>query len=52
MSGFPMTEKMFQDGDWLICLADFLTLPPVKRNEPNGADQAAGFVCEMLQPAA
>lgn len=50
MSGFSMTEKMFHNGDWLACLTDFLTLPPVERNEPNGADQVAGFVHEMLQP--
>ena len=50
MSGFPITEKTFQNGDRLACLTDFLTLPPVERNEPNGADQVAGFVREILQP--
>ncbi|HSE83320.1 MAG TPA: hypothetical protein VLB01_02080 [Thermodesulfobacteriota bacterium] len=52
MGGFSMTEKVFQNGDWLACLTDFLTLPPVERNEPNGADQAAGFIRKILQPTA
>ena len=52
MGGFSMTEKVFQNGDWLACLTVFLTLPPVERNGPNGADQAAGFIRKILQPTA
>jgi UDP-N-acetylglucosamine:LPS N-acetylglucosamine transferase len=50
MKGFSLTEAEFQNGSWLYLLSDYLTFPRLGRNETNGANQAAGFICELLRP--
>jgi uncharacterized protein (TIGR00661 family) len=48
MKGLPITEAQFQSGGWLSSLADLLALPRIHRNGPNGANQIADFICELL----
>jgi hypothetical protein len=48
MQGLPLTERQFQSGAWLSSLAHLLAQPRVQRTAPHGADQAAGFICGLL----
>ena len=48
MKGLPITETLFQDGEWLSSLEDLLELPRIHRNGPNGADEIADFIRELL----
>lgn len=48
MQGLPITEGQFQSGAWLSSLADLLARPRVQRSAPHGADQAAAFICSLL----
>ena len=48
MHGIEVLESAFQSGAWLHLLPALLRLPKVQRQEPNGADQVARFVCQRL----
>jgi hypothetical protein len=48
MNGLPITETQFENGQWLSSLADILELPRIQRRGPFGADEIAGFICELL----
>jgi hypothetical protein len=52
MEGLPIREAEFQNGAWLSCLPELLGLPRIRRRDPNGADQVARFLLELLQPHA
>lgn len=41
-------SEQFDDGSWLAHLPALLALPKTQRSTPNGADQAAAFIIEML----
>ena len=48
MKGLAITEAQFQNGGWLSSLTDLLMLPRTHRNDSHGADQAASFICKLL----
>jgi hypothetical protein len=48
MQGIAITPAQFDDGSWLSQLPQLLALPRLTRHEPNGADQAAHFICQLL----
>ena len=51
MSGVAITPAQFDDGSWLSRLPQLLALPRLTRQGPNGADQAARFLCQLLSSA-
>ena len=48
MNGCAISESQFQGGRWMSFLPEILSLPRIKRNDPNGAVEAAQFVCKVL----
>lgn len=48
MQGLSISEEEFHSGAWLSSLPDLLALPKIQRDCPNGADQAAHFICDLL----
>jgi hypothetical protein len=48
MRGLPITQAQFHDGSWLSSLPELLALPRMHRSHPNGADQAARFLYQIL----
>ncbi|MBN1220197.1 MAG: hypothetical protein JXM69_14815 [Anaerolineae bacterium] len=48
MKGLQITKSQFQSGHWLSRLPDLLALPRLTRDGPNGADQVAGFISQLL----
>jgi hypothetical protein len=48
MHGFAIAPAQFEDGSWLSRLPQLLALPRLTRHEPNGADQVAQFICQLL----
>lgn len=48
MSGLPLTETQLQSGKWLSSLVELLALPRIQRDQVNGADQIARFICDLL----
>ncbi|MDM8524441.1 hypothetical protein QUF80_13820 [Desulfococcaceae bacterium HSG8] len=48
MSGLPIEEADFQDGKWVSHLEKLLSLPRLQRNEPNGSEQAAQFIYNLV----
>lgn len=46
MCGLSLSEAEFQDGSWVPhYLSNLLALPRIHRLDPNGAAQAAHFIC-------
>jgi hypothetical protein len=48
MHGFAISPTQFEDGSWLSRLPQLLALPRLTRHGPNGADQVAQFICQLL----
>ncbi len=48
MSGCAIGESQFYDGSWMLILPELLALPKIKRNGPNGAENAAQFIYKIL----
>jgi hypothetical protein len=48
MSGLPISESEFQSGNWMGQLNRLLQMPRTERKVPNGADQIAGFILDLL----
>lgn len=48
MEGIQITEADFTSGVWVNRISELLTLPRRIRNEPNGADAAAMYICDYL----
>jgi UDP:flavonoid glycosyltransferase YjiC (YdhE family) len=48
MHGMAISQTRFHDGSWLSHLPELLALPRLHRREPNGADQVARFICQIL----
>ena len=48
MNGCAISESQFQEGSWVSFLPEILALPGTKRNGPNGAVEAAQFVCKVM----
>jgi hypothetical protein len=48
MKGLAIEEAGFHDGTWISRLPDLLNLPSIRRDAPNGAEEAARFVCSLL----
>ena len=48
MSGFAISEAQFHEGGWMSFIPEILSLPRIKRNDPNGTVEAAQFVCKVL----
>lgn len=49
MTGSVIDENEFHDGRWLSHLKKLLDLPRITHDDPNGADQIAQFVLNLLQ---
>jgi len=48
MRGLEIRPEQFESGDWLARLPDLLALPRLERQEPNGAEQAAELIADLL----
>jgi hypothetical protein len=48
MNSCAIFESQFHEGSWMSFLPEILSLPRIKRNDPNGAVEAAQFVCKVL----
>jgi hypothetical protein len=48
MPGLAVEAAQFEDGSWLNWLPELLARPPVACAGPNGADQIAGFIANLL----
>lgn len=51
MNGLPISEDQFYGGGWLSSLQDLLAMPRIHRQHPQGAEQVAHFVYELIRPA-
>jgi UDP:flavonoid glycosyltransferase YjiC (YdhE family) len=49
MTGRPIHEKEFYDGSWGNYLPELLSLTSQKPSHPNGADQIADFIFDILE---
>lgn len=47
MKGIPITETEYNDHTWISKIEELLTIPRMERNGPTGADETAGFICEL-----
>ncbi len=47
MQGVPIAPGAFEDGSWIGCLEELLSLPRLD-GRPSGAAQVAGFLLELL----
>jgi hypothetical protein len=50
MTGLPISGDQFYSGSWLSSLHDLLALPRVHRQDPNGAEQIARFIHDLIKP--
>ncbi len=48
MHGIAVPESAFQNGEWLDLIPALLRLTTVQRQAPNGADQVAQFICQLV----
>ncbi|MFC2172982.1 hypothetical protein ACFLU6_10185 [Acidobacteriota bacterium] len=48
LNGMPVQDSSFLDGSWIAELPELLSLGRVERPVPNGADQAARFIYDLL----
>lgn len=48
LNGLPFTESDLRDGSWLSKLPELLELPRTAGFRPNGADQVASFVYQLI----
>ena len=48
MSGMPIAESDFQNGTFTEHLEKLLKIPRARDNRPNGADQIADFIADVL----
>jgi hypothetical protein len=49
MCGLPIKESDFQDGTFTNSLTKLLQMPRSQDKRPNGADQIAGFIMDVLK---
>ena len=49
IGGFEISGEVFQEGDWIPRLTEWLARPKIQRQPPNGADQAAQFICRLVK---
>lgn len=49
MNGIAIDEAQFYDGSWLSQLPQLLKLSRQQRREPNGSDQIADFICNLIK---
>jgi hypothetical protein len=49
MSGFPIEEQGFRTGEWISRVPRLLKMPRIRRACPNGAEQVAQFVINLLR---
>jgi UDP:flavonoid glycosyltransferase YjiC (YdhE family) len=49
IGGFEISAEHFQKGDWISRLPEWLARPKIERQPPNGADQAAQFICGLVK---
>ncbi len=49
MNGLAISEDRFYGCGWLSSLPDLLALPRVHRQDPNGAEQAAHFIHNLIK---
>jgi UDP-N-acetylglucosamine:LPS N-acetylglucosamine transferase len=48
MQGCAISESQYKEGSWVSFLPEILALARTKRNGPNGATEAAQFICNVL----
>jgi hypothetical protein len=49
MNGLAVHEKDYYDGSWCSNIPELLSLPSQKPSHPNGADQIAEFIMDILE---
>ena len=49
MAGIAVKEEDFVTGEWISQLSSLLDLPRLQRSGPAGADQAAGFIYDLVK---
>ena len=49
IGGFEISPQDFQEGIWIERLPEWLARPRTHRQPPNGADQAARFICGLVK---
>jgi len=49
MSGMAIEESEFENGTFTNCLEKLLQMPRAQAHRPNGADQIAGFIMDVLE---
>lgn len=49
MTGYVISESEFQNGNWISQLKSLMERPRIERNVPNGADQIAEFIVNLLK---
>ncbi len=49
IGGFEISPEDFQAGNWISQLTGWLARPRIQRQPPNGADQAARFIYELVK---
>ncbi len=49
MNGLPIPEDRFYGCGWLSSIPDLLALPRVRRQDPNGAEQVAHFIHNVIK---
>jgi len=49
MSGLPIDEQGFRTGEWISRVPRLLKMPRIRRVCPNGAEQVAQFVINLLR---
>jgi hypothetical protein len=50
MMGFAIDENEFETGGWILRVPELLELPTLTRKKPNGAERAADFILNWLNP--
>ena len=49
IGGFEISPGDFEEGSWIVRLPEWLSRPRLQRQLPNGADQAAQFICGLVK---
>lgn len=49
MHGLPISGDQFYSGDWLTSLPHLLALPRINRKDPQGAEEVAHFVYDLIK---
>lgn len=49
IGGFEISQDDFEGGQWISILPEWVARPKIQRQPPNGADQAAQFIDQLVK---